>query len=364
MAGGSGERFYPLSRRVRPKQLLPLVRADKTMIEEAIERMEGVIDAEDVYVITSAVLQQPIRNVLKNIPPENIIAEPYKRNTAPCLALAAAVLQAKYAGSYAANQISVAVLSADHFIPDTEIFRDQVRQCLSYAEHHSTLITLGITPGRPETGYGYIEAAAAVEDDIRTVVSFREKPDLETAKDFVASGRFYWNSGMFYYRCDTFIDGMTQHAAEIGAKIPLMTVAIATDVRSPGNGAYSSIDALFESMPDISIDYALMERASNVCVLPSRFGWDDVGSWDSLDRTNSHDEHHNVVLGPTTVVESTNSILANYSTDGAQMLSVIGMDNVVVVVTDDSIVVCPKDRVQEVKKAVTLMRERKQDRWL
>ncbi len=364
MAGGSGERFYPLSRRVKPKQLLPLVRPDKSMIEEAIDRVQSIIQAEDVYVITSAVLQEAVRAALPQIPPENIIAEPYKRNTAPCLALAASVLIAKYKGHFSADQLSVAVLTADQFIADTEVFAEQVDQCLTYAEAHPVLLTLGIPPVRPETGYGYIELGEARENDISSVKCFREKPDAATALSFVESGRFLWNSGMFFYRCDTFVQGLLEHCVEVGQHIDAMSSSIHNEVHTVAHGSYPSIDEVFETMPDISVDYALMERASNVCVLPSRFAWDDVGSWDSLDRTNEHDDNDNVCVGTTTVVESHHSIIANYSTNQQMMLSVIGLENVVVIATDDSIVVCPKDRVQEVKKAVALMKERKQHQWL
>ncbi len=364
MAGGSGERFYPLSRRVRPKQMLPLVHPDRTMIEESIDRVRGLIANEDIYIITSAVLQEPLRTLLPQLPPENIIAEPYKRNTAPCLALAAAVLVSKYAPAFDAQHISVAVLTADQFIDNSEVFRSQVDQALRYAEQHPVLLTLGIRPERAETGYGYIELGEARENHISSVRSFREKPDVRTAQHFVESGNFLWNSGMFFYRCDTFIDGMKKHEAVVGSSIEHMAHSIGGYSKESVRGSYVEIDELFQSLPDISIDYALMERADNVCVLPSLFGWDDVGSWDSLDRTNAHDERQNVVLGPCTLVDSTNSIVANYSQNGRTMLSVIGMDEVVVVVTDDSIVVCPKSRVQEVKKAVALMKERGQDQWL
>lgn len=361
MAGGSGERFYPLSRRTRPKQLLPLVHPEKTMIEESIERIAPLIDPSDIFIITSAVLQPHIRAVVTSVPAENIIAEPHKRNTAPCLALAASVLQARYG---AAADISVAVVTADQYIDSIDIFRRQVDQALGFAETHPVIVTLGIPPSRPETGYGYIEKGGVIEDDVCSVRSFREKPDRATAEEFLKDGSFVWNSGMFFYRCETFVEGMKVHAPQIGEKIDEMTDLVRADVRNAVDGAYPSIDRLFGALPDISIDYALMEVAPNVVVLPSRFPWDDVGSWDSLERTNPVDADGNVCVGLSTVVESKNSIVANYSTGQAMMVSVIGMDDVVVVATDDSIVVVPKDRVQEVKKAVNRMKEQGQDAWL
>jgi mannose-1-phosphate guanylyltransferase len=361
MAGGSGERFYPLSRRTRPKQLLPLVHPHKTMIEESIERIAPVVDVKDIYIITSAVLLPHIRAVVTAVPPENIIAEPHKRNTAPCLALAASVLCAKYGD---AKEISVAVVTADQYIDHIDVFRSQVQQAMEYAEHHAEIVTLGIAPSRPETGYGYIEIGEKLENDICRVKSFREKPDRQTAEQFLSDGSFVWNSGMFFYRCDTFVNGMKKHAPEIGNQLEAMAIDIASRVHTAPSGPYDEINDLFASLPDISIDYALMEVAPNVVVLPSRFPWDDVGSWDSLERTNTPDADHNVCVGVSTVVDTKESIIANYSSANAMMISVIGMENVVVVATDDSIVVVPKDRVQEVKKAVALMKERGQDSWL
>ena len=177
MAGGSGERFYPLSRTKRPKQLLPLITPNKMMIEEAIERILPIIPADDIFIITSKVLQHIMREMLPGIPPENIIAEPYKRNTAPCLALAASVVCARYAVSHTPEQISMAVLTADHSFGNVEVFREQIDQALHYSETTTTFVTLGIKPTRPETGYGYVEVGDVLRNDIYRVERFREKPN-------------------------------------------------------------------------------------------------------------------------------------------------------------------------------------------
>jgi mannose-1-phosphate guanylyltransferase len=364
MAGGSGERFYPLSRVKRPKQLLPLVSPDKILIEEAIERITPLIPIQDVYIITSKILQPIIRNVLPHFPPANVIAEPYKRNTAPCLALAAAIVCSKYQKDYSPEQISIAVLTADQYIGDADTFRQQVGDALHFAERRNELVTLGITPSRPETGYGYVEVGNPIDGEIKSVKRFCEKPDAATASQFLAAGNYLWNSGMFFYRCDTFIEGMKEHCPEIGSAIESLSISVVSEAFSATDGSYASIDATFAAFPDVSIDYALMEKASNVAVLPSRFSWDDVGSWDSLDRTNPHDESGNVSVGQTTIVNSHNSIIANYSTNSSMMISAVGLDNVVIIVTDDSIVVVPKDKVQDVKKVVASLRERKLDSFL
>lgn len=364
MAGGSGERFYPLSRTKRPKQLLPLIRHDKMMIEEAIERVAPLIPYEDIYIITSKVLQHTMREMLPAIPPENIIAEPYKRNTAPCLALAASVICAKYAKECTPEQISTAVLTADHYFSDEDVFRKQIDEALTFAEQHASIVTLGITPSRPETGYGYIECGEAVSGDILNVERFREKPNAETAQEFIDAGNYLWNGGMFFYRCDTFINGLIEHEPEVGNKIHEMASLLEHDVHVAIDGSSEVIDDIFNNFPDISIDYGLMERAENVAVLPSKFQWDDVGSWDSLDRTNPHDDNDNVTIGLTTVIDSQQTIVANYSTNSEIMVSAIGLEDMIIVVTDDSIVVCPKDRAQDVKKAVATMRKKGQEKWL
>ncbi|MBL7998712.1 MAG: mannose-1-phosphate guanylyltransferase [Candidatus Kapabacteria bacterium] len=364
MAGGSGERFYPLSRMQRPKQLLPLVSPDKMMIEEAIERVQDIIAHEDIFIITSTVLQHVMRRLLPQLPPENIIAEPYKRNTAPCLALAAAALCARYAPDYSPETISVAVLTADQYIGGIDTFKAQVEDALSYAEQHPVIVTLGITPTRPETGYGYIEVGDTNDSPFARVERFREKPNADTAQDFLDAGNFLWNSGMFFYRCDTFINGMVEHEPDIGSLIPKMANALIHEVHVAIDGASDAIDETFKNFPDISIDYALMERADNITVLQSKFEWDDVGSWDSLDRTNNHDEEGNVSLGDTTIIDTSNSILANYTKERELMLSVVGLEDIIVIATDDAVVVCPKSRSQDVKKIVASLRKKGLDKWL
>ena len=204
MAGGSGERFWPLSRKEKPKQLLNLSSEDKMMIEESIERIAPVIKPEDIYIITSSLLQKPIRKALPQLPEENIIAEPYKRNTAPCLALGAAFIKAKYAAEGIEDKdISIAVLTADQMISPADGFVKTVTAALDYVEEHPVIATIGILPGRPETGYGYIEVKEAFEKgyeniEIKPVLSFREKPNPEAAAKYLEDGRFLWNSGMFF----------------------------------------------------------------------------------------------------------------------------------------------------------------------
>ncbi len=344
MAGGSGERFWPLSRMQRPKQLLALT-SDRMMIEEAIDRIAPIVPPERILIITSGVLQQPIIDALPGLPPENVIAEPAKRNTAPCLALACSVIEAREGGDSL-----MAVLTADHFIGDVEAFRRDVQVALSYAENNDALLTLGIPPTRPETGYGYIRMTERVAPSkVTTVVEFREKPTMDVAMQYLRSGEYVWNSGMFFWRTHALADAMQANLPEVGSRINEMTSAISTE--DP-----AALESAFAMMPDISIDYGVMERAPNVFVVPASFPWDDVGSWDSLDRMQPRDEHGNVMQGAVTAVDTHNSVIVN-AHDSAHVVTGVGLDDMVIVVTNDATMVCTKERAQDVKLIVKTLRE-------
>ncbi|MBS1538771.1 MAG: mannose-1-phosphate guanylyltransferase [Bacteroidetes bacterium] len=361
MAGGSGERFWPLSRRNRPKQLLALT-SDKLMIVEAIERIVPLIPIEHIYIFTSEILQNPIRKALPNLPPENVVAEPFKRNTAPCLAYAAVFLTDKYGVSE--SEISMAILTADHFISTSSQFIQTVDNALKYAESNSKLVTIGIPPVRPETGYGYIEIDTpnAEPNLICPAITFREKPNKETASQFIKSGNFLWNSGMFFWRIDTFLKSIKQNLTSVDDKLEGLKLAIHNKTTIVCDGAIPDAKSVFEQFPDISIDYGIMEKADNVAVIRAGFLWDDVGSWDSLDRMQPLDEAGNVINGKSVLVDTHNSTIINSS--DKQVVALIGADDIVVVVTDDAILVCPKDKAQNVRQAVLALRELGEENYL
>jgi mannose-1-phosphate guanylyltransferase len=368
MAGGSGERFWPLSRIRKPKQLLPLT-GNRTMIEEAIDRITPLIKPEDIFIITGELLLEPIREALPKLPPENIIAEPLKRNTAPCLALAAAFVKAKYAGKYEPDQISMAVLTADHIIKPESDFRDNIAAILDYVETNPKIAVIGVPPIRPETGYGYIELEetyniTANEVSIKDVVRFREKPEREQAEKFVVEGKYLWNSGMFFWRVDTFINEMEKHLPEIGLKINEMAKLYKGWTNKSLPGSFDQIKPVFESFPNISIDYGLMEKSGNIIVAKAIFEWDDIGSFDSLDRVRQADEDGNIVTGNVTMIDCRNSNVLNHSSINNIKFTALGMEGIVAVITDDAILVCPKDRVQEVKKLVEKIRNDGDGEWL
>ncbi len=356
MAGGSGERFWPVSRRHHPKQLLRLTSPNETMLGEAVSRIAPLIPPERVYVVTAEHLVQAIQDADVGVPSDNVIAEPCKRNTGGCLAFAAAHVLAHHGGDPA--RISMAVITADHLIGDTDRFRRTVDVALEIAEKNGVLATHGIIPTRPETGYGYIQAEDMdnpVWDsgDILAypVAAFHEKPNHDKAQDFIATGSYFWNSGMFFWRIDTFLE-------ELEAARPDMAEAVRKMHEAMNMNDKGSVRAIFEGLDDISIDYALMEHAKQVVVVGADYPWDDVGAWTSLDRTREHDEQGNVARGGPVLIDTHNSIVYNDVGAEDMAVSVVGMDNVVVVVSKDGVLVVPKDRAQDVRHAVAELKAR------
>lgn len=322
------------------------------MIEEALVRISPLVPPEDIFIVTSEVLQAPIRNALPSLPPENVIAEPLKKNTSGCIALAVATVLERYASrGFSPATLSMAVLTADHAIGDDEAFRSTVATALEHAESTGDIVTIGIKPGRPATEYGYIEAEKSAKGEVHKVLRFREKPNRETAEEFVESGNFLWNSGMFFWRLDTIENGLINHLPDVGKHVSALRTAVRLQCNTPCNGAYEATREIFALFPDISIDFGVMEKAKNVAVVPARFVWDDVGSLDALERLRSADPNGNIVSGGAITLDSRNCIVVN-DTNESIAVGVIGLDDVVVVTTPDGVLVCAKDRLQDVKKVV------------
>ena len=367
MAGGAGERFWPMSRRKKPKQLLSL-ETDKTMLEQSIDRIAQLIPVDDIYIITSALLLKPIRESLPMLPPENVIAEPFKRNTAPCLALGAAYIAAKYKDQFKMDEISVAVLTADQSIKPVEGFVKTISAALDFVENNDAIATIGIVPSRPDTGYGYIEVAKpftdSLESGIQRIVRFHEKPNVGQAIEYLNKGNFLWNSGMFFWRLDIFEQQLKIHLPVVGKKIQEMIELSTGKTGIAYDSIFSPVKNIFETFPDISIDFGLMEKANNAVVAKALFQWDDIGSWDSLDRILQKDENGNIQNGRTSLYDVKNSTVINTSSDGNIIVAGIGIEDIVVVVTDDAVLVCPKNRVQDVKKCVQKIKDENGEKWL
>lgn len=338
MAGGSGERFWPLSNAKRPKQLLKLTHPEQTLLGEAVGRIAPLIPKERIFVATTRALDSAIKSDGSALP-ENVIAEPDKRNTLSCLGWVAANMLAKYPN----DEVSLAVLTADHKIGNPALFRDTVSKALVTAEQTGALVTIGIRPNRAETGYGYIQLADAHSAEPQRSVAIHEKPDLAKAQEYLKGGNYLWNSGMFFWSVASFLSELEAAQPEV-----YMIVLQMTEALKQGKDGYAA--ELFRGLPSQSVDYALMEKAKNVFVVPGEFPWDDVGAWDALERSFDRNADGNVVLGDVISVDSHGCVLVNES---KHKVGVLGVEDLVVVVSDDGILICHKDRTQEVRKIVS-----------
>lgn len=355
MAGGSGERFWPLSRGHRPKQLLRLGEGTETMLQEAVSRIAPLVGADNVFVATSVELREAIRAGDPRVPPANVLAEPMRRNTSGALIWAAASLVARYGDP---ASITMGVLTADHQIGQPDVFRRTIAKAMDTAEAHRCLVTIGAVPTRPDTGYGYIELANG-QDSIQQahalqsyrVSCFREKPNQTIAEEFVSTGIHLWNCGMFFWRVSTFLDELDHAAPKKGALARQITAALVA-------GDEDTAVRLFEKLQNISIDFALLENARHVEVIPADFPWDDVGTWDSLDRTRPVDEHENVCTGGAVLVDVHHSIVLNDAGADKKAVALIGVSDLIVVVADDAVLVVHKNRAQDVRRAVQELRKR------
>lgn len=356
MAGGSGERFWPVSRRLHPKQLLRLTSPTDTMLHESVNRLKPLIAPEHIYVQTSEELVPAIRAAVLGIPDENIIAEPCRRNTAGCLAYAASHMLARYGGD--GSNLSMAVVTADHRIGDNGAFAETVSKIMSIVETEPVLGTIGIPPTRPSTGFGYIQAKLeGTPADLSsvpqafTVQAFQEKPPLDVAKTYVASGDYFWNSGMFFWNIATFVK-------EFDAADPAYGRAIRAMAEAKKAGDDPGVVSIFEGLKSISIDYALMEKANKVAMVNATFAWDDIGTWSALERSREADAQGNITQGDPIVIESEGCIVYNDEGADARAVAVVGVKDLVVVVTKDAVLVVPKDQTEDVKKAVQALQAR------
>mgnify|MGYP001773120102 CR=1 FL=1 len=355
MAGGSGERFWPLSRQQRPKQLLRLTRSGRTLVEETVERLHGLIPADNIYVLTSAGLQGTLRRMLPQLPPAHIIAEPLRRNTAACLVLAAAVV----AERFQEQDVVVAAFPSDHLVEPVEEFQRTLRVALHWAEQSDDVVTIGISPTRPETGYGYIEVGEELQRfegvPVYRVHRFREKPSREVAEEFVQSGTAFWNSGMFFWRLKVFLAALPVHMPAFWRRWEELRQAVR---RSAGiwEGPYPGTESVFAELPDISIDYALAERTERMAMVRASFRWDDLGAWDALERVFPPDTDGNVVSGDVILQDCTGCIVVDARTGARPVVTLLGLRECVVVLTDDALLCCAKSHVQHVRRIVAYLR--------
>lgn len=340
MAGGKGERFWPRSRKNMPKQFLSLTDDGKTMIQHTVERLSPIVDIEDVFIVTNKDYKELVKQQLKDISDENILLEPMAKNTAPCIGLAAVHIRRKY------QDAIMLVLPSDHLIKYNELYIDTLKDAARVAEEAHNLVTIGITPTYPETGYGYINFGAREKEDGKSsaycVNRFVEKPNLELAKEYLASGKYLWNSGMFVWKTSTILKRFEELLPEVYAGMLEIENSIGKKEEE------QVVEAIFSKVPAESIDYGIMEHATNIYTIPGNFGWDDVGSWLALERINKTNENGNVIQGNVISINTNNTIVQG--TD--KLIATIGVENLIIVDTDDAMLICTKESTQEVKKVI------------
>ncbi len=340
MSGGAGTRLWPASRSDRPKQFLPLV-DDRTMVRATLDRLVG-LDAAAPLVEADAAHAPLVRAELSGTgaDPSRMVLEPFGRNTAPAAAVAALELTRN------GDDPLMLLLPADHVIEDVPAFHEGVRRAGRLAAD-GYLVTFGIVPSHPETGYGYIKAGQPVGEAASHVDRFVEKPDLPTAEAYLAEGGYLWNSGMFVFRCSDYLEALAEFAPEIASNCR------ATMDRSGGDQGTYLDPELFGRTPSDSIDYAVMERTHRAVVVPLDAGWSDVGSWTALWEVAQRDDAGNAVVGDVTLTDTTNS----YVRADGRLVTVAGLDNVVIVDTDDALLVTTLDAAQSVKKIVDMLKK-------
>lgn len=340
MAGGKGERFWPRSRKSLPKQFLSLTDDGKTMIQLTVERLKNLVSIEDLYIVTNKDYKKLVLDQIKDIPEENILLEPKAKNTAPCIGLAAMHVKKKY------EDAVMLVLPSDHLIKYNEIYIDTLKEAIEVAKEDDNLITIGITPSYPETGYGYINFGRDEGDikrnNVYRVKRFVEKPDLDTAKEYLSSGRYLWNSGMFVWKASSILLNMRELLPQMYKGLEEIYNSIGTENESV------VLEEEFNNFQSVSIDYGIMERANNIYTIPGSFGWDDVGSWLALERINKTNDDGNVIKGNVITINSKNSIIQAQD----KLIATIGMKDLIVVDTDDALLIANKDSTQEVKKVI------------
>lgn len=342
MAGGAGTRFWPSSRHLRPKQLLPLASEGESLLAGTVRRLAPLIAPERVLVVTGEHLRDATLAAIPGVPHDHILCEPAPRNTAPCIAWAAAVIARKD------PEALVAVLPSDHHIEDEPGFRAVLERALSSAAK-GRVTTVGIVPTRPETGYGYIEVGEELGGGAKAVVRFVEKPDRARAEELVASGKYLWNAGMFFFRAKDMLALVERHLPELARGV--MTIDAARG--APDAGAV--LAEVFPTLPSVSIDHGVMEKAEGLAVVPGDFGWNDLGSWESAWELAAKDEHENALPPGAVAVEASGNLVRVGS---PKLVALVGVRDLVVVDTGDALLIMPRERAQDVRAVVDELKRR------
>ncbi|MBQ8297475.1 MAG: mannose-1-phosphate guanylyltransferase [Ruminococcus sp.] len=344
MAGGRGERFWPKSRNSRPKQFLSLTKDGETMIQKTVKRLLPLVEAEDIFIVTNSAYIGLVNEQLPDIPKENILAEPCARNTAPCIAFAAAVIGRKY------DDAVMLVLPSDHLIGYEELYTSTLKKAVKLSLEGKNLVTIGITPDYPETGYGYInfgsETAADMPDAYK-VERFVEKPDLPTAKEYLASGKYLWNSGMFVWKVSSIMENLRTFMPEIYDGALRIGEAFGTE-------SFNEVLVKeFTAFKGESIDFGIMEKADDIYTIPGSFGWDDVGNWLAVERINEVDDSNNYIEGDVISIGSERTTICG----GKRLIAAVGVEDIIIVDTDDALLICSKNSTQDVKQVIAQLND-------
>lgn len=347
MAGGGGTRFWPLSTKAEPKQFLNLSGKD-ILVNETIDRQHDLMDQKDIFIVTNETQAKMMKErTAGRIAADHILAEPAARNTAACIGYAAMEILHKYGDGV------MCIFAADAYIRDEAEYIRVMKEAVRAVEETDALVTIGIHPTFPSTGYGYIRSVEETGKVWRKVEEFVEKPDLETAKSYLASGSYAWNSGMFVWKASTILHYFEELLPDVYACLKQIGAALGTEKEQ------EVLHEVYPTIPKISVDYGIMERAKGVLMLEGDFGWNDVGSWDTLDAVRTRDAAGNISSGDTLLLDAKNCVVYG----GKKLIAVVGVENLVIVEGRDSILVCPVDQAQRVKEVVeTLEKEGRTER--
>jgi len=349
MAGGKGERFWPKSRIKMPKQFLNLY-GDKTMIQQTVDRLEKIMPVENIFVVTNIDYAGIISDQIPDLPTKNILIEPMAKNTAACIGLAALHTERLDKESI------MVVVPSDHVIKDEETYIEVLKTAIEKAKSGDNLVTIGIKPTRPETGYGYIKFKKVTREiinknPVHKVERFVEKPDYDTAVKYVESGDYLWNSGMFIWKTSSILNAIQKYMPELHKALENIRKNFdSDDIEKVLYDEYSKLES-------ISIDYGVMEKAKNVYVVPGDFGWDDVGSWTSIERLYEKDDNGNVIKGNVVSVDTKKCII----TGNERLIATLGIEDVIIVDTEDALLICSKDKAQNVKEILNELKEKKSE---
>lgn len=351
MAGGIGSRFWPMSRTSYPKQFLDILNTGKTLIQQTYERYKKLVPEENIFIITSAEYIPIVKKQLPQVKEENILGEPSRKNTAPCVAYISFKLLKKD------PKANLVVAPADHLVTETAEFIETSKKALEFVNHINAFVTLGIKPTHPNTGYGYIQhETTAAAPDIFKVKTFTEKPNTDLAKAFIASGDFLWNAGIFIWKVKNIVTAFEKYLPE------MFEVFVAEKDKFNTEQEQEALEQIYPQCTNISIDFGIMEKADNVYIIPSSFGWSDLGTWNSAWENMDRDYLGNAVAGKNVIVIDATKCMVHAPDNKLVVLQ--GLDDFIVVDTKDALLICRKEQEQEIKEYVAEIKRNKGDKYL